>query len=75
MPLLAVGTEDGRQAEERATFAQGKQREERTGLLPNPNFLRLYFEPVLHNFVLEMLFQTHMVAVCGGKVLGKSVGL
>lgn len=33
--LLAAGTEGDRHAEEGATFAQGSQREERTGLGPN----------------------------------------
>lgn len=62
VPFPAVGTEGGRQAEEGLISDRGKQREERTGLVPNPTFLRLYFEPVLDNFVLEMLFSNSHIS-------------
>lgn len=66
VPLLAVGTEGGRQAEEGATFAQGKQREE------------LGWAPILlslHCTLNLCCSQTHTLVVCGGGVLGKLVGL
>lgn len=66
VPVLAVGTEGGRQAGEGATFAQGKQKEE------------LGCPPIL--FSLDCTWnlccsQTHTLMVCGGGVLGNLVGL